>query len=625
MRLRALTTLNIQPIKNFAVDELADVVVLAGPNGVGKTRLVQALIQAFQAPVPRPIRPPRTPPGAPPIPPLPASDSPLMKLTLEATCPSETAQWGKNLLDTAVPADAALLLKTLQSSKRRRGNWRSSVLNFESDRTIQAIQPYAFTWDIEDPWEEDIGWTFGFGGLRARFQDTLHSIFRKLQSRRDQIATHAERLLAQGVATMPLNYPNPMEPFQQAFSQLLAPKELLHPDSRKQQLKYRLDGKEFNIDSLSSGEREVVNIVFDFLLRNPNDCIVMFDEPELHLHPELSYKLLQTLRTVGRNNQFIFCTHSADIITASLDQSVIFIAPPGTAEQNQAIVVREDDETHEALKLLGQSVGIISLGRRIVLIEGLHTSLDKQVYGTILGSRFPNLVLVPVGGRSRLKSFSDLAGTVLQKTIWGVEFFMLCDRDAAPASTSIPASTDRLQILPRYHLENYFLDENIIAGMFEPMESEASWLRSPEQIRAGLKEIALGLLSYTAALIISSSYREAVGNLDIMPSDCHGKSAAELARLLLHAKNNEVARITSALDETEMQRSIERTFEQLTKSLEDADTWKSVIPGKPLLHSFASKTQLSAGRFKLMYLKHAQSIQPSPFAEVIAIFQKFSA
>ena len=98
--------------------------------------------------------------------------------------------------------------------------------------------------------------------------------------------------------------------------------------------------------------------MFDFLLRNPSDCIVIFDEPELHLHPELSYKLLQTLRTVGENNQFIFCTHSADIITASLDQSVIFMAPPLTTEQNQAIVVREDDKTHEALKLLGQSIGI---------------------------------------------------------------------------------------------------------------------------------------------------------------------------------------------------------------------------------------------------------------------------
>jgi hypothetical protein len=543
-------------------------------------------------------------------------------LKLEATCPTETELWKKSALDTSVPADAALFLNTLQSSKRRRGNWRSSVLNFESDRTIQKIQPYAFTWDIQDPFEENIGWTFGFGGLRARFQDTVHSIFRKLQSRRDHIATTGERLLAQGATTMPLNYPNPIEPFQQAFGQLLSPKELLQPDSRKQQLKYSSDGQELNIDTLSSGEREVVNIVFDFLLRNPSDCIVLFDEPELHLHPELSYKLLQTLRTVGENNQFIFCTHSADIITASLDQSVIFIAPPLTTEQNQAIVVREDDATHEALKLLGQSIGIISLGRRIVLIEGLHTSLDKQVYGAILKNRFPNLVLVPVGGRARLKSFADLTTAVLQKTIWGVEFFMLCDHDAAPNLSS--SLTPRLQILPRYHLENYFLDENVIAKMFASIENEESWLTSPEQIQTRLKEIASSLLSYTAALIVSSTYREAVGNIDIMPSACHGKTPAELVELILNAKSNELTRITSVLDENKMRRSIEATFEQLQNSLNDADRWKRVIPGKPILSSFASQAQLAAGRFKLMYLKEAQTHQPNPFAEVIAIFEKFT-
>jgi predicted ATPase len=77
--------------------------------------------------------------------------------------------------------------------------------------------------------------------------------------------------------------------FKDAFRQLLAPKELLDPEAKQQQLYYTYEGEQFPISSLSSGEREVINIVFDFLLRNPSDSIVIFDEPELHLHPELSY------------------------------------------------------------------------------------------------------------------------------------------------------------------------------------------------------------------------------------------------------------------------------------------------------------------------------------------------
>jgi hypothetical protein len=229
-----------------------------------------------------------------------------------------------------------------------------------------------------------LGWQFGFGRLSDRFQDTLHALFRKVRTRREEIAKKAELLMKEKagqergdahsaekfIQLDPSEFPDPIDPFRLAFTQLLAPKELVQPDPRSQQLQYSYDGQTFPITSLSSGEREVVNIVFDFLLRNPTDCIVVFDEPELHLHPELSYKLLQTLRTIGANNQFIFCTHSPDIITASLDSSVVFIAPPKDAETNQAILVREDDETHRALKLLGQSIGIVALGKKIVLVEG---------------------------------------------------------------------------------------------------------------------------------------------------------------------------------------------------------------------------------------------------------------
>jgi energy-coupling factor transporter ATP-binding protein EcfA2 len=148
--------------------------------------------------------------------------------------------------------------------------------------------------------------------------------------------------------------------------------------------------------------------VFDFILRNPSDCVVLFDEPELHLHPELSYKLLQTLSSIGKNNQFIFCTHSPEIITASLENSVVFLTSKKEDNSNQALIVNRDDETHHALNLLGQSIGIISLGKRILIIEGDEASLDKQTYGAILKNEFPDLILVPVGGKSSIKSFHEI-------------------------------------------------------------------------------------------------------------------------------------------------------------------------------------------------------------------------
>ncbi len=226
MRLKEIDAKNIPPVKRFRVDELADVIVLAGPNGVGKTKLIEGLLQYFQSPSPNQDR----------------------RLLIEATSAAERADWGKEILDTSVAEDSQKLLVALQKSKRR-SYWESSVLNFESDRSIQKINPYNFSWDAADPFLEVLGWNVGFGKLRDRFQDTLHSLFRKVRSRREQISAKAEELFKNNqdpkISLERADFPDPLEPFKEAFRQLLAPKELLDADPKTKRSITRLRVKPF--------------------------------------------------------------------------------------------------------------------------------------------------------------------------------------------------------------------------------------------------------------------------------------------------------------------------------------------------------------------------------------------
>lgn len=606
MLLKSIKAKNILPILRFDVENLSDVVVLAGRNGVGKTRLLQALINGFQNPV----------------------GQTNTQFIIEATNDEERSKWGKSTLDTGIPQEAQLLQTTLHENRYRR-NWRGSVINIESDRSIQKINPYQFSFDAIDPDKEQIGWNFMLGGLRTRHQDTLHSIFRKVHAHRNKISSLAEKLMRAGEMSMELNFPDPLERFKHAFRQLLAPKVLLDADLNSQQLKYSIGEQELLLNTLSSGEREVVNIVFDFILRSPSDCIVFFDEPEIHLHPELSCKLIQTLTSLGDNNQFIFCTHSPEIITASLEHSVVFVAPPKGNNDNQAIIVSEDDETNRALKLLGQSVGVIALGKRIVLIEGEHASLDKQTYGAILKDSFPELVLVPSGGKGLIKSFSILLKEVLEKSIWGVEFFMLCDRDAIPLSRGVAGLEEpgngRFRIIGKYHLENYFLDSDVISRVFENIEPEGSWLRSPEAIDAKLKEIAKDMISYSVALYASSHFREQVGNIDLMPKDCHQKSKEELVSMVLAKSEQELARVEHCITSEAISDFVNDTAQRLEDSLENEGNWKDLIPGKKILNIFSSKANIPVGRLKRAYISEAAKSDSNPFQDIIDVFSSFNS
>lgn len=611
MRLRGIKASNIPPIKSFEVEGLSDLVVIAGQNGVGKTRLIQHILAAFRHPASRNVQ---------------------LKIELTSSSEKEFVKSNFNSkqlahqieFSTSDPEHSSVITSILRRNARRR-NLRSSVFYYESNRAITRIQPFAPQHEYVDPFEENVSWELTFQPLSARFTDTQHAIFKKIHQQKLAIATAAMRLKKEGKTEMNLNFGDPIEPFREAFERLLGPKKLAEPDLNGQQIMYEYENNTFHIETLSSGEREVLNITFDFLLRKPSDCIVFFDEPELHLHPELLSRLINTLRSIGENNQFILVSHSPEVISSSLSDTVIFLTPPNAARPNQAVVIGIDKDAEaatEALHRLGQSVGVVALGKKIVLIEGKDSSLDKQTYSQILRNRFPNLALLPSGGKGNLQSFETVTKAILDQSIWGVEFYMLADRDAAP---SAPCTSSKFRTLSRYHLENYFLDEAIIAACFKDQVPESNWLRNPKAIEQKLRDIATRCMGHATNLIVSQKFRTEVGNLDISVKGCHAMSREELCQAFTKRQSAEIERIQNTIDSNKIREFAETTFESLSKMLEnESSEWKVGFPGKRILATFASEANLPEGRLKSLFLTRAADFDYAPFEEIIDIFASFA-
>lgn len=434
-----------------------------------------------------------------------------------------------------------------------------------------------------------------------------------------------------GERYMELNFPDPLLKFKEAFHLLLSPKELVDIDINvgTPQIKYTIDGATLDVDQLSSGEKEVFSIVFDLLLRNPEDCVIFFDEPEMHLHPELSFRLLKTLQTIGARNQFIFCTHSADMISGALEHSVVFLASR-PAGQNQAILIDPAGEYVAALRELGQSLGVISLGKRIVLIEGADGSIDRDTYGAILQGQFPEFVLAPSGSRHTILSFNRIVGDVLDKAVWGIDFYMLADRDNSIPDQELTElqqkSNGRLRFLSRYNIENYFLDENTIAAAFENLARSDEWVRDPAKIKSAFKEEARRAVPKSLNIWLSHYVRRlgSIGSVAVSlgPQMKQEEYALKVETFL----DGEIERIRERINVGQIKDAAVQRWKILEDSLESSDdAWKSLFPGKLLIGGFCGQAQIDRGRFRNSYISSARKQNPSPFSDIVNIFESWKS
>jgi predicted ABC-type ATPase len=110
---------NHPPITRLEVFNLSDLVVFAGPNGIGKTRLVSLLLDKFRTP----------------------AAIANAQMVIRATSPDETTQWGSDILDLSSPNDAAKLQQTI-NRRLRRGKAHSKVLNFDAFRSASVTNSF---------------------------------------------------------------------------------------------------------------------------------------------------------------------------------------------------------------------------------------------------------------------------------------------------------------------------------------------------------------------------------------------------------------------------------------------------------------------------------------------------
>ena len=144
MRIKELHLKDWQVIRQADFQDLSDFVVVAGPNGVGKTKIKEAIVHIFQSG------------GNPP---------PGSKVILEATNPEEIAAWNNS--EVTLPANS---FWSMFGINNKRLKTKSRLIQIDSNRSVESVNFQQLTFQsIGNPAEEEVGYDYGFQNSKDRY------------------------------------------------------------------------------------------------------------------------------------------------------------------------------------------------------------------------------------------------------------------------------------------------------------------------------------------------------------------------------------------------------------------------------------------------------------------------
>ena len=127
-------------------------------------------------------------------------------------------------------------------------------------------------------------------------------------------------------------------------------------------------GDKFDINELSSGEKQLFLRTLAIKMLNPENSIILIDEPELSLHPKWQQKIVDVYRKIGKNNQIIIATHSPHILGSVRKENIMLL----DKNEDGKIVVRTGDELYDSY---GQPTE-----RILEDIMGLKTTRNQEIF-----------------------------------------------------------------------------------------------------------------------------------------------------------------------------------------------------------------------------------------------------
>lgn len=330
--------------------------------------------------------------------------------------------------------------------------------------------------------------------------------------------------------------------------------------------------------------------------------ILVVDEPEIYLHPDLQHQLFHLLRSSQK--QIFLATHSAEIVNEAEHDDIVLISRSKKVGRR----ITDIDGLQEALFSIGSAQNIhlarLSKGRKILFLEGDDYRLIRRLAGHFGFKALADdvdVTVIPIGGFTQRQRISDAAWTFEKVLKADISISAVLDRDYRcneeidELVSAVEKTISYFHVLKGKEIENYLLCPHAIArAVFDRLKERDDGKPNitPEYIAAVLEKLANDAKSDVLGQKISNRMRFFASRTGKDPATVAGEAISILDSDWNEAPNRLLAvpgkRILSGLNRyLQDTYQISITHTQIVRNLSTNDTVHDLLDVLKNLNDFA--------------------------------------
>lgn len=227
-------------------------------------------------------------------------------------------------------------------------------------------------------------------------------------------------------------------------------------DMNKRKLVPEKNGKEYDLNSMSEGERVTLFYILITLFA-PRDAYIIVDEPETFLNPSMYNRLWYLLEEYRKDCRFIYISHHLEFIS-SRNAHTIYWCKEYDGNKNWKIK-KISGELGDIPKEL--VIELLGARKNILFCEGSRESLDYKVYTLLFEN---DVILIPVEGHRDVINYTKSynKSSLLEGKAYGI-----IDRDFHSEETLNYYKKDKIYHLEFNEIEMFLLTEEILESVLK--------------------------------------------------------------------------------------------------------------------------------------------------------------